>query len=284
MLASKTMRPGNWIRFDSYVYRNIIDMFYVIQKNTFREANYDSVITAVNRLGLDYEIVDVLPFVEDFEFNTTRKDVFCFGSLKLARLATKYGWTPGSLANKNHDYRVYSKYYTNNLLNFDSIISEFDDKFDIEPPFFVRPCEDTKVFTGKVFYSIDEWNKFKNWNLTNGYTTTLNTKTRIQVCPAKNIQKEFRFWIVNGQIATASQYRAGNWINYSEVVDDQAYVFCDEMIKLFELASSFVMDICQIDEGYKIVECGCINAAGFYKANMQKLLIALENHYTKLEE
>ena len=40
------------------------------------------------------------------------------------------------------------------------------------------------------------------------------------------------------------------------------------------------MDICEViineEIEYKIIECGCINSAGFYKANMPKLIEAIE--------
>ena len=81
-------------------------MFYVIQENTFREDNYDNLLKSIERLGLPYEIVKSRPFTEDVEFKTERKDVFVFGSVKLARTGRKYGWKPGSLLNDNHDYNV----------------------------------------------------------------------------------------------------------------------------------------------------------------------------------
>jgi len=61
-----------------------------------------------------------------------------------------------------------------------------------------------------------------------------------------------------------------------ENVDKDAYTFCKKMVNLFELNDAFVMDLALTENGYKIIECGCINSAGFYRADMQKLLIAIE--------
>jgi len=254
-------------------------MYYIIQKNTFNEPNYINLINAIERNNLSYEIVDVLPFVEDFDFLTNRKDVFCFGAVKMSRLAKKYDWNPGSLLNENHDYRVYSKYYKDNLLNWDSKIQKFDEPIDRDI-FFARPCEDTKTFTGKIF-TIQEWDEFKKRHYDGKYTSSLNSDTTIQISSVKDITKEFRFWIVNGEVITGSLYRMGSWINYSENVDDGALEFCKKMVKIYTLADAFVMDICEIDGNYKIIECGCINSAGFYKANMSKLIESLENYWTK---
>jgi hypothetical protein len=51
------------------------------------------------------------------------------------------------------------------------------------------------------------------------------------------------------------------------------------MIKIFELNETFIMDVCLTNGEYKIVECGCTNSAGFYKADLQKLLIGLEEAF-----
>lgn len=66
-----------------------------------------------------------------------------------------------------------------------------------------------------------------------------------------------------------------------ELVSQHAINFCNSMINQFQLADAFVMDIAQTENGYKIVECGCINSAGFYDADLQKLIIDLENFYNE---
>lgn len=261
-------------------------MYYIIQENTFREENYDVLVKTLDRFYLPYEIVKVRPFIEDFEFKTDRKDIFCFGSVKMSRVAKKYNWVPGSLLNENHDYRIYSKYYKENLLNYDSKIQKFGDDID-DDYFFARPCEDTKTFTGKVF-SNQKWIDFKEEFYKTGQETSLNDETEIQVSSVKNITKEFRFWIVGNDVVTGSLYRMGNWVNYSSIVDDGALNFCKEMTKIYNLADAYVMDICEVlindKPEYKIIECGCINSAGFYKANMTKLIEKIELYWNQYYE
>ena len=126
-------------------------MYYIVQKNLFKEENYDNLILGLERLELPYEEIDVIPFVDEIEFKTNRKDVFPFGSVKMSRVSRKYGWYPGSQLNDNHDYLVYSQFYKENLLNYDSEIHKFGDDFFHKELFFARPTKDTKVFTGRVF-------------------------------------------------------------------------------------------------------------------------------------
>jgi len=265
-------------------------MYYIVQKNVFKEVNYTNIISALDRLKLEYEIVEVIPFVEYFKFKTERKDVFPFGSLKMASLSQKYGWYPGSQMNDNHDYMVYKDYYKENLLNYDSRIIKFGDiDFFSEEPFFARPTKDTKVFSGQTF-DMYTWresvkNALHNANEARkqGFPAILDENTEVQICSIKKIKQEFRFWIVKGEIITASQYKLGNRVVLNDVIDDAVYDFCKEMIKIFELNEAFVMDIALTKDGYKIIECGCINCSGFYAANMQKILMALEESFNKDE-
>lgn len=259
-------------------------MFYVIQENVFREEGYDALTETLERLGLDWEVVQVKPFVEDLEVGTDRRDVFVFGSLKMIRLAKQFEWEPGVLANANHHFFVYRNHYREHLLNWDSQLRKFGDKLEwckgVRGPFahFIRPCADTKEFNGQVFDE-DGWREFQQRKLTDGHTSSLNSLTPIQVASVKRIQKEYRFWIVGGRVVTGSLYKLGQRHVQSGAVDPAAREFCERMIEVFQLARAFVMDVCMVDDEWKIVECGCINCAGFYKANMGRLLNALEEEF-----
>jgi hypothetical protein len=262
-------------------------MYYIIQERLYREDEWDDLIKALERLNLEYEIVKLIPFIDDFEFKTERKDVFCFGALKMARLTPKYGWKPGCIMTSNHDFNVYKEYYKENLLNYDSKIFKIGDDFTWNGDFFVRPVLDTKIFNGRP-YKKEDWDKEKERLLNNsrkdkesGITNIVSEDTLIQVSSLKNIQKEFRFYIVDGEIITGSLYKEGYFVRYSDIVDDEAIDFCNDMIKRFELAEAFVMDVCLTDNQWKIIECGCINCAGLYKANIPKLLMAIEDKFNQ---
>lgn len=264
-------------------------MHFIVQENIFREQHYDLLITTLTRLNLTYTIVRAFPFVdkvvdiknipEDNNFNVDElpdlnidnKNVFIFGSVKLARIMSNKGYYPGSLYNDNHDYLVYSQYYKDNLLNYDSKIIDITDKLEWLPDEekFFRPCKDTKVFTGKVFTQI-EWEDFAESALHNDRDRIMEAK--IQCSTIKNIQKEIRYWIVDGEVVTSSLYKLGTMVQYVEFHDEDALQFVKDMITIYQPATSFVIDICQVDNKWKIVEINCINCAGFYKANIGKLL------------
>lgn len=253
-------------------------MYYLIQENLFREEGHNKLINCLERFKIPYELTNVSSDSEDLDFITERKDVFCFGSLKMSRLSKKYNWYPGTLITDNHDYDVYSKYYKENLLNYDSDIvklgSNFEWKYNEQ---FIRPTLDSKIFTGKVFRK-ENWKEFVDKLLTSKNTTSTKDDL-IQVAKTKKITQEVRNWVVDGKIVTSSTYRRGSFLVYDNIVDQDAIIFAQKMVDIFQLAKTFTIDICLTDEGWKIVECGSTSCAGFYDADMQKLLMALEDSF-----
>jgi hypothetical protein len=271
-------------------------MHYVIQEDIFRESNYGVLLETIKKFNLSHDIVRIFPYVdkicnvddipEDFsnvevlpDYMPPTNNVFCFGAIKLARIANKYNWYPGSMMNENHDYRIYSQYYKNNLLNYDSEILSISSEINWKENElkFIRPAQDTKSFTGKI-YDEQDWNNLVEIAL-NNETFILNKDTVIQISSPKNIQKEIRFWVVGGRIITGSQYRFGNKTIYNSYIDEDAEIFAQKMVDIYQPAEAFVIDICLTNNEWEIVEINCINAAGLYLCDMQKLITELDYYF-----
>jgi hypothetical protein len=275
-------------------------MHYILQENVFRERHYDMIEKSLIKFNLPYTKVRLFPFVDkivslsdlpdDFgynvdelpEFDPGTKNVFCFGAIKLARIASKKGWFPGSMMNENHDFMVYKEFFKEELLNYDSVITNLSHQFywEKDEVKFIRPTQDTKSFTGALFTEV-EWRDSVEHNLHNYRSEIFNENTLIQVSSPKQIYQEIRCWVVNKKVITASNYRIGNEVIYKRVIDEVPLKYAQSMVDKFQLNEAFVIDICETETGWKIVECGCINCAGFYDADLQKLLVAIEDHFQK---
>ena len=117
----------------------------------------------------------------------------------------------------------------------------------------------------------------------NQYFSELSKDQLIQVGTVKKIYKEARIWIVGSKVVTSSYYRYGANVEYTENVEPEGLEFAQSMVDLYQVADSFVMDICLTTDGWKIVEINCINCSGFYKGDMQRVLIALEDRYNPIK-
>jgi len=256
-------------------------MFYLVQDST--EDRYPALLEAMKKLGIEYEVCKYRPFIHEIDFTTKRKDVFCFGAYDLTGVAEKYDFIPGQMSNDNHNYEIYGrKYGLENMLNGDSIVMEFTDEIpnDTEwDEFFARPTIDQKIWAGKVF-SRDEWNKYVDECKNNDTTQFITDVTKVMISSPKNIEQEIRCWVVGGKVITISQYKLGYRVISKNLDHDmEAFDFAQRMVDKYQTADAFCIDICRTGKGFKIVEINCINGAGFYHMDCEKLIMALENKF-----
>lgn len=271
-------------------------MTYTLQEGLFRENHETRLIDVIERLKLPLYYFKHIPFTEDLQWiqfedseyvnvdrqlrystkgtRPTDSNTMVFGSVRVSHFANKYGWTPGSFYNDNHDYTVYSKHWGENMLNHDSRIQKMSDPIN-EEFFFARPTGDNKIFKGEL-YGKAMWEFTVNHGITNG----ADPNTLIQVCSPKEIMQEVRCFVIKGKVITASFYKIGDRVVYQRCTDDDIISFAQEMVDTFQLSDAFVIDVCRTNKGLKIVECNCINCSGFYDIDVQKLIEKLEENFT----
>ena len=264
-------------------------MNYVIQEGLFKGNHEERLVNTLNKFGFPVFFFKHIPFSEDLVWiqkdpndpysiipgvPPVEKNVMAFGSVKFSHFVNKYGWNPGSFYNKNHDYLVYSKYWGENMLNFESKIQKLIDPVQ-EKVFFARPTGDTKIFKGEV-YDKEMWNYCVEAGIANG----VNPEELIQICTPKMIMQEIRCFVVKGKVITASFYKIGDRIVYQNCQDEDILTFAQDMVDIYQLADAFVIDVCRTKDGLKIVECNCINFSGFYNIDEKKLIVSLEENFS----
>jgi hypothetical protein len=109
----------------------------------------------------------------------------------------------------------------------------------------------------------------------------------VQVATPKTIYAEYRLWVVNGEVITASGYKRGShvytggWGVVDPLVIDFAYSAMDSDGTGWVPNRAFCLDVFHGSvgawQGYGIGEVNCIHAAGFYGADLPKLVFALED-------
>lgn len=260
-------------------------MHWILQNNLFNEDAYQTLLDTLERFGIRYSIHKVVPFVgelvPDPELDT--KNVICMGSYSMRHAAKKSEWNPGVFDLEPFDFRVQLEHWGELMLNHDSVVSRFQDAdFTDRDPHFVRPIHDSKVFAGRVY----DYDEFWEWKrkvcvLEHDYGDSLTKDTLIQVCRPKEIYSEHRFWVVKGWIVTCSTYKIGDRVIYKpeNEVDDRFKEFVEGCVGPWQPHDAFVIDVADTPDGIKIVEINTLNSAGFYAADMQKLVMALEDNF-----
>lgn len=261
-------------------------MHWILQNNFMYERGWDRLVLTLERFNIPYSIHKVIPFIGELEpaFTEDRKDVICIGSYSMRHYARKMNFNPGVFDLFEQNFNVQMEHWGKFMLNADSKVQAFKD-VKITEPSFLRPIDDSKYFTGKVFDSkeFSEW-QFKVVDLKEDDGTSLTGDTLVQVSKPKTIYQEVRFWIVDDEVITQSLYKRGNQVIYSrEQVDDRFKAFaaalCSRMsVDYWCPAKAYVVDICETDEGLKIVELNTINSAGFYDGDVSRIVFALNSH------
>jgi hypothetical protein len=83
--------------------------------------------------------------------------------------------------------------------------------------------------------------------------------------------------VVRDQVVTYSLYKEGARVVYRPEIDQDALDFGRRLVALNPgYAEAYVIDICRTDDGLRMLETNCINAAGFYAADLTRLVGAIE--------
>jgi len=269
-------------------------MHWILQENLFKESEWDNLVGTLERFNLPYSVHKVVPFVGELipEPEPRAEKVICFGSYSMRHAAKHFGWSPGVYDLEPVTFEVQREHWGGLMLNHDSQVMAFKDVTwdeqhgDLR---FIRPIKDSKVFAGKVY----DWEEFRQWQrnvcvLEHDYGDSLTKDTIVQVSTPKKIFAEYRFWVVDAQAVTCSLYKRGDQVIYSSEVDNRVKKFVGYLLRHGDVSLSmrnngwqphraYVLDVADTPDGFKIVEINTINAAGFYAADVQKLVMALEN-------
>ncbi len=259
-------------------------MHWIIQNNIYNEEGFKYLIDTLETLRLPYSIHKCIPFLGtlDPEPEPIEDRVIVMGSYTLAREAIKRGWNPGVFLNDNFNTEIQSSHWGKLMMNADHQIHAFAQVPEQREPFFIRPVHDSKAFTGEV----TDWPTFIEWrdkvlNLTPDDNPTVTYDTEVLISSVKEIYGEYRIWIVDGKAVAWSQYKVGRrkLKNYIPDVDQRIRDFAEKCAAIWSPHRAYVLDVFETENGLFIGEVNNLNSAGFYAANMGKLIMSLEEAF-----
>jgi hypothetical protein len=250
-------------------------MHWILQENLNQDRyRHDDLVTAIEKAGGTYSVHKVVPFSgEIIPDIVIYNPAVVMGPYSLCKLAALKGWLPGAWDVGQLSIHDQMLAWGSNMLNHDAIIGHFEHMDPQEPLVFVRPTSDSKCFAGTVM----DREEFLDWQkrvvaLGEDDGSGLRGSTEIMMATPKTIQYEFRFWVVNGKIVTHSRYRP----KVSHLIPWDAKDFAYRMIDKWNPLPAYVMDVCLHEGEWKIVELNTLNACGFYAADLDKLVAAIE--------
>lgn len=262
-------------------------MHWILQHNYRWDAGTKELIDILKRTDIPHSIHKVIPFVGEIEPDISPDGkVIVIGAYSLRRVAKRKGWVPGSFDLGDITFQQHHAQWGDEMLNADAIVTTFGEATELDLPhtFFARPVHDTKLFAGTVFDKDEfiEWHtKFTNLGADHQHMD-LTPETEIIISTPKNIMNEYRCWVVDRKVVTASLYKRSGRVIYSNVVDQYVLDYAQSIVNRWSPLDCYVLDIATLEDGLKVIETNTLNAAGFYAANMSKLVQSLEEYAEKL--
>ena len=252
----------------------------------------DELVAAIHEQGHDVKLIHAPspPFRWDdigcSYRETFAKDacVVAHGDIELvSRIHRERHWTPGAFATvENFFCSSYVCWYGQFLLNREYSMLPFGeldrckdllfDTFGRDGRLFVRPDSPLKLFTGQLVgcdtFSADlEFMAFYEFP----------PNTLVVVSSPREIDKEWRFVVVDGKVVTGCQYKDGARLDYQPHFDDQAYELATLVASVdYEPDPVWVMDICKTSDGkYHLLEIGGFSFADLYACDMKTVVTAV---------
>ena len=241
---------------------------------------------ALEKMGCAYSWHKVVPFVGTLEPEpvvANPEAVVMFGSYSLWRFAEKRGYTPGVfLVRPFVDETPWKPFLLNGPgATFLRVADIPDGLPDDGREWFCRPVSDGKEQAGGVHTSGAIRERARKVlalppeDIPNG---SLRPDTLMIFSKPTRIFKEWRCWVVDDKIITYSLYKEGARVVYRPEIDADALSFAQDMVKANPgYARAYILDVCKTPDGLRLLETNCINAAGFYAANIPKLVQAIND-------
>lgn len=224
------------------------------------------------------ELINIIEKNGDNIGKNYNEPIMCLSSLSTARDCGFYDKDTYYVSN-------YSKYLGEEFLNDDYIImplSKLADPSDkiarvigelSDDMFFIKPDSGFKSFAGDcVEYS--KIGSFCRKLLAQG----VSKNELVIISSAKDIESfEFRFWIIDNKIITHSVYSWAYLDNFDEIEPDEEMVeYVEKVIKDIKIPA-FTIDICILEDEFKVVEINNIYTSGTYNCDLEKLYNGLRN-------
>lgn len=207
--------------------------------------------------------------------------VMFYGTIPMAsELLSLNKWKPCVVRSDNFDYEVWSKKWEPHCLNAGAkifTVGQLQENFP-SGKHFLRPCLDSKAFTGKLF----EASEFRELAFTMSMIAPEQFDVKVALSEPKDISEECRLFVVNGNVSTGSFYHRNGKSN-REPLPQEYIEFAKQIISKWVPAHIFTLDIGRSDGKLYVVETGCFNSAGLYGSDATKLVRDINEFYNQID-
>lgn len=202
-----------------------------------------------------------------------------FGSVRLIKdfNSTYSNYLCPTIITMHDQFKTMLRFFGEEYLNINAsygLTPDLPALLDRHRKIFIKPIND-KTFSGVVF-DID---KMSDSDLelyeelkTHSYDMIWSTEISL-------IKREYRFWVIDREIVTQSQYMLDGLVDPNSNVPEEVIQYANKVKGLCPILA-YTLDIAEIEtqQGnyFKVVEINCVNSSGLYDADDASIIEAIE--------
>jgi hypothetical protein len=251
---------------------------WVLEQDVFSEQCFTDMVAHMQAQAIPHHVIKVIPFIHEIEGKPPVINGPCvvYGSIGAQKLALAHGWSPGvfgtpeTMSETAAAHALGELYLNGNMqkmpiLNVVRYLTNNPQVLE----FFIKPDTDTKEFAGTVLTS-EEFQVWYERMRLSGYLD--DTNFNVVLAKPRVLGCEWRVVVVAGEISSSSLY-----VQYQRVMPERHILpEVAEIVRQahtrYQPAPVYVIDIAQVDDGFKVLEYNTFNSAGLYACDVAKVI------------
>lgn len=259
---------------------------WIVQKNL---GDQSALMAALDAEDIAHQDIRHIPFSDELPDVEWEGPVICYGATRfITNVAAAGRWRPGAFFDpETFRHSVAAAHYGTAMLNHRARLLPMSE-FRREPHapddlFFLRPDADLKDFPGALV----EWREFEEWY---GHVSAggvlFDPDIPVIVGEPINLAREWRLFMLEGECLAATQYRQDGRLVIREGAPIDVVQFAVELARTWMPSPVAVYDIAMPSDAHErrrfgLVEINCFNSAGFYAANVPRIVREVTDFVTR---
>lgn len=245
---------------------------WAIQTKLGKEDSTLHLVDAFHKLGLNWAAFPVIPFVHHVPDLQWDGPIVYYGSCGLVKKVwsdpdlsehARLFFSPGTHA-PAHYGRLLGSAWLNHEAEFITVADVLT-KYPSDEQFFVRPDSGLKLFCGQV----DSLSRIRDMLDRHRHNGPLSMDTTVVFGKPIKIDREYRTWIIDGEVSAVVGYKKGGHVEgWVPTDDERAEIsrYAEEHGRKLAELEAFVLDVAILADGSpSVVEINDIHASGFYR-------------------
>lgn len=266
---------------------------WYIQEYNQRDGTTQRLILTVKEMGYRLHVDKYIPFDDqhDLSFLPTTEPVVFHGAISCVRSVQDrklnlrpFAWFDFNALRCQSYYAHWGPWLAQRIYGFyplGVLRDKADWLFEVfgrpkreggESYIFLRPDANDKTFTGEIV-SQTRFDSWINWTWVDDNLADL----LVVVSQPERLGREWRLFVQDGKVITGSRYMDRGVLDLEPEYPDGAVQVAEAACKVWTPHPIFCMDMAETDDGYRILECGSINCAGYYAADLRVIVRAISD-------